>query len=337
MNRYVFAAVLSFSFVCAVFAGTSNKTSGSAWAAVRATPTPVAIAYDEITRMAFAQVTPAPVGAFAADYQRIMSSAQQQSQNSSMPPQAQAMLKRMGISGIAANPMAAMQNGTLKRYTFYWVKGWIRVDDPLDQTAIIYKCREHQTIYLDLAKKTYHIVNGNTDTTTSGAPAGTASNPYARAMMAPGTVTMAVIAKATALGAKVVEGIPTHGYDSSNALTMTNATGSCKNGSFSSRVVEYISNINEQRAYCPLPGRASGDAARYGGPVGGCKPSVVAHQAGTVHPPPGKLAMYRMSQFNAGGGQGGAMVLERGHVNWFYNRDIPAIFNVPADFTQQPS
>lgn len=334
---FPFTAVL-VALLCAVLAaaGTLNS-SGRAAAAVRPTPTPtpVAIAYDEITRMAFAGVTPPPVGSFSGDFQRIMSAAQNPAPDTAdtdqMPPQVQAILR--GHMGAAGNPMASMQMGTLKRYTFYWVKGWIRIDDPVAQTATIYKCKEHQTIYLDLAKKTYRLVTGTGDTDDKTASGGT--SPYPPEMMAPGTAKMTVNAKSSALGPKTVEGIATHGYDSTNAVSMTNATGSCRNGSFNSHVLEYISNINEQRPYCPLPGRAFSGASQYGGPAGGCKPDVTARHSGSAHPPANKLAMYRLSEFGAGQGQGGAMVLERGHVTWLYNPDIPPVFNIPADFKQQ--
>lgn len=336
MKHNVQITVVMSVIVCVLLAAANaaNPTSRAAAAARPApTPTPVAIAYDEINRMAFAQVTPPPVGAFSADYERITSAAANPQQ--SVPRGISGMINRaMGVQN-AENAMANLQSGTLKRYTFYWVKGWIRVDDPLAHTATIYKCRERQTIYLDLAKKTYRVVN-ETGTQASSQPSeSTDENPYAQQMAQPGTATMTVTAKASALGPKVIEGIQTQGYDSSNSLAMTNATGSCRNGSFSSHVVEYISNINEQRAYCPLPGVASGEGARYGGPPGGCKPNVVAHQTGSVHPPANKLAMYRLAEFGAGQGQGGSMVLERGHVTWLYNPDIPPLFTVPADFTQQ--
>lgn len=341
MKRFLPLTVVSLAALCAglVTAGTLNS-SGRAVAAVRPTPTPtpVAIAYDEITRMAFAGVTPPPVGSFSGDYSRIMAAAKAPSTDATdsdtdqMPPQVQAILRqRMGGAG---NPMASMQMGTLKRYTFYWVKGWIRIDDPVAQTATIYKCKERQTIYLDLAKKTYRIVTGATDTDDTTSTSGGA-NPYAREAMAPGTAKMTVTAKAAALGPKTVEGISTQGYDSTNSLAMTNATGSCRNGSFNSHVLEYISNINEQRPYCPLPGRAVSGASQYGGPAGGCKPAITARQTGSARPPANKLAMYRLSEFGSGQGKGGAMVLERGHVTWLYNPDIPPVFTIPADFKQQ--
>lgn len=341
-HSFIPSTVVSFAMLCALGIGASTLNSpGRAAAAVRPapTPTPVAIAYDEINRMAFAQVTPPPVGAFGEDYQRIMAAAQ--NAQADRPPQPHGLGGMISQAMGAAqnpesmeNPMDAMQNGTLKRYTFYWVRGWIRVDDPVAHTATIYKCKEHQIVYLDLAKKTYRIASDTDSNQASSDNDASSQNPYLRRMAQPGTATMTVTANASALGPKVVEGIPTHGYDSTNAIAIANATGSCRNGSFSSHVVEYVSNINEQRAYCPIPGRPS-DGSRYGGPAGGCKPTVSVHQAGSARAPANKLAMYRMSSFGAGGGQGGAMVLERGHVTWLYNSDIPALFNPPADFTQQ--
>lgn len=338
MKRSIIGTFAAFSLLCGLSAGVARlEPGGRAAAAVRPTPTPtpVAIAYDQITRMAFGQATPAPVGSFSDDYQRIMASIQSASAQPARPRGLAGLLGRAMSIPSMQNPMMAMQNGTLKRYTFYWVRGWIRVDDPVAHTAVIYKCKEHQTIYLDLAKKTYRVVKDDSGAPPQQSQSAMAGNPYARRMMAPGTATMTVSARATALGPKQVEGIATHGYDSTNALVMSNATGSCKDGSFSSHVVEYISNINKQRAYCPLPGRGSSYSGNaYGGPIGGCKPKMVVHQSGSARPNTNKLAMYRLSSFGSGQGQGGAMVLERGHVTWLYNPEIPALFTIPAGFTQ---
>jgi hypothetical protein len=343
MNRYIPMTLASFVLVAVVLGSHAGIPGARAVAAVRPvpTPTPVAIAYDEINRMAFAQITPPPVGAFGGDYQNIMATVQSGPQAQPQRPHGLGgfLSHAMGLPEGAnmQNPMQSMQLGTLKHYTYYWVKGWIRVDDPVAHTAAIYKCREHQTLYLDLVKKTYRIVNDADDSQQAQAPAGMEGNPYAQRMMEPGTATMTVDAKAAALGPKAVEGIKTQGFDSTNALSITNATGSCHDGSFSSRVVEYVAGFGEQRAYCPLPGHASGDAAQYGGPIGGCKPTFTVHHSGTIHPNADRFRMYRMSQFNTAQGQGGAMVMERGHVTWLYNADIPPLFEIPAGFTEQTS
>lgn len=45
--------------------------------------------------------------------------------------------------------------------------------------------------------------------------------------------------------------------------------------------------------------------------------------------------MYRRVHFESGNGQGATTVLERGHVTWLYNPDIPPLFEIPSDFTKQ--
>ena len=333
------------ALVCA-FSGFRIGDGGSAVAAMPTpTPTPVAIAYDEINRVAFGQITPPPVGAFHEDYERIVASIQ--SGDSATPPPRPHGLggmvaKAMGMPGgpgAMMNPMSMMQNGTLQRYTFYWVKGWIRVDDPVMHMATIYKCREHQTIHLDLAHKTYTIeTNDATPPPASFMPHGNGGgSPQMQRQMEPGTADMNVATTATALGAKTVEAIATQGYDSTNSLDMSNATGSCRNGSFSTHTVEYVSNINEQGNYCPAsaaPGGGGGRAEAYG-VVGGCRPTIKATHKGSVSPPAGKIAMYRSASFDAGEGRGATTVLERGNVTWYYNPDIPKLFDIPSDFTQQ--
>ncbi len=341
MRRTAFLWVIALLGAAYAFGGNHSGSPVIA-AAPTPTPTPVAIAYDEINRMAFGAMTPPPVGAFPDDYARIMASVQ--SAPSAPAPKrpgglAGMMEKAMHVPqnpGAMMNPMAAMQNGTLKRYTFYWVKGWIRIDDPVARTATIYKCREHQTIYLDLAHKTYRIEN--TDATPRPAsfmPSSAArSNPYMQRAMEPGTALMHVTTTAKALGPKTVEAIATHGYASSNALTTTNATGSCRSGSFKSDTLEYVSNINKQGNYCPASAAPGARGASGYGVTGGCRPTMKVTRKGSVAPPPHKLAMYRRVRFEAGGGQGATTVLERGHVTWLYNPDIPPLFQIPSDFTK---
>ncbi|MHB8148501.1 MAG: hypothetical protein ACYDGM_14725 [Vulcanimicrobiaceae bacterium] len=342
---FFFSVVTSFVLLCAVaVAGRGSNPSIRAEAAVRPTPTPtpVAIAYDEINRMAFGQTTPPPVGAFSEDYHRIMESLQTPV---TQPPRPHGMAGLLGhmmklpSSAQMSNPMLTMENGSLKRYTYYWVRGWIRIDDPATHTAIIEKCREHQRIILDLEHKTYKIetyTNETGDRNDVQAPAPSVpGSPYSQTMSAAGTATMTVRSTGTALGPKMVEGIHTQGYDMTNALSIAKATGSCHNGSFSSRIVEYISGINKPRAYCPLAGRTASNGNTYGA-MGGCRPTIAAHEQGRVSPPPGKLAMYRLSTFGTATAPMGAaaMVLERGNVTWLYNPDIPALFTIPAGFTQ---
>src|SRR5271155_1691292 len=166
-------------------------------AAVAATPTPVALQYDEITRMVMPPATPPAPGSFQVDFQAIMSNATAttasapgsepasptpaphhhglgslvgsimsgtvpesnggESSGGDQGDQGSGAMAGMGGMGGGQQMRQRMRMGTLTRLAYY--KGWIRTDDPVMQTATISKCQEHQFISLDLAKKTYRITN----------------------------------------------------------------------------------------------------------------------------------------------------------------------------------
>ncbi len=304
------------------------------------TPTPVGIAYDEITRMAFGNATPPPPGSFQPDYRRIIAD---------IPPANQPAPAAHGLAGMFGRMMGGqnlaqmtsglnmMRDGTLKRYTFYWVRGWIRIDDPAAHTAQIEKCSEHQTILLDLARKTYRIVEMTEGGSAPPPPPAPRYGP-APPPAGPGTGVMTVSNKVQALGPKTLEGIHTRGFATTASMEMSKATGTCSNGAYGAATVEYISGIHKPRAYCPLPRTRAMGMGGMPGARGGCKPRLVVRSSGPTKPS-GYLAMYRRTSFKAGNGAGahgtgGAFVMERGNVDWFYNPDVPALFSIPAGFKQ---
>jgi hypothetical protein len=221
----------------------------------------------------------------------------------------------------------------LSQVTYY--KGWLRTDYPTLQTATISKCAEHEFITLDLAKKTYTMQNTQPACPTNATMPGGQSGAQTQ-NLEPGTADTTLSATRTDLGPLTIDSIPTTGFDSAMSMSTTNATGSCRDGSFSLQMERYISRISIPRSYCPIsrsrlmenPGNA---AVR-----GGCKPTMHTNGSVSGMADPDTLVMY--SKINMGGaeGRGGnfAMVIERGNVKWLSGSDADALFAVPAGFTQ---
>lgn len=356
MRAFTAVTLAVCAAVCAVAALPAR--SAAPGAKPTPTPTPVAIGYDEITRMVIPPGTPAPPGSFQADYQLALQGTSTAAASGATTATPTPAPQHHGIGGFlssVANPMGAnqggggqgeagpggppgmggqgeqmmnmMRYGHVVRYTFYWTKNWEREDDPIAHTAVITKCPQHQIIRLDLTAKTYTIEDTSsrpcTETPTMSAPGRS---------MGPGTVDMTVTSNNQDLGPKTLDGIATTGSHRTMSMSMTNATGSCTNGSFSMVTVAYISGIHKQRAYCPLsmptvPGAMTS---------GGCKPTF--HGSVTGNPMTGGdlLEMYLLTQtgMGGGGGQTSGQLLERGNVDWYLKPQADALFTWPPDFTK---
>lgn len=309
------AVLVVAALVFAAFVAPIPSTHGAVAAA--ATPTPAALQYDEINRMAVPPATPPPPGSFAADYQALLGGGTSggDDDDAGMPAAAKKMMQRMKL-------------GQLTRYAYY--KGWIRTDDPLAQTAVIEKCQEHQYINLDLAKKTYTIATAQPPCPSAMPSMGNAMG-GAPPPEQPGTVDMTMSGAAKSLGPLSIDGIATVGSDNDMSMTMANATGSCQNGSMKMSVTKYVSQIRVPRPYCPLPRTmtAGGMAQR----SGGCQPHMHFSGTGNAMSDGDRLVMYSLMNMNAARGAG--VVIERGNVKWFSGADADALFSIPADFSKQ--
>ncbi|HET9030783.1 MAG TPA: hypothetical protein VFN49_11475, partial [Candidatus Aquilonibacter sp.] len=245
--------------------------------------------------------------------------------------------------GASMQMMNMLRNGHVVRYTYYWSKSWVREEDPVAQTATISKCRQHQFITLDLAKKTYRI----SDTTPKGCdtmPQQSASRsaPTVR-NEAPGTVDMTVSANAKSLGPKTLDGVHTNGSNHDFQMAMTNATGSCHNGAMLMTMTSYVSGIRKPRAYCPLVtpkyvASEPGDIVR-----GGCKPTFKATASGNVmNRSSDFLEMYVLTSMSGGDTIEQAranagkfnQLLERGNVAFLYRTQADPLFEIPPGFTE---
>ncbi len=323
--------------------------------AVAATPTPVALQYDQIVRMVIPPATPPAPGSFQADYAVITGGPAGASADASAATPTPAP-KHGGIGSLLSTVMGgqppnggspdesggnfggamdAMRKGTLTRYTYY--KGWLRTDDVVHQTAVISKCQEHEYITLDLAKKTYTMTNTKPACdTTPQMPMGPRSPQVENE--ASGTVDMTITNTAQNLGPLTIEAIATTGFDHALQMSMTNATGSCANNSMGMNLEQYVSKIPLPHQYCPLP-RGAGSYDPSSVVVhGGCKPTVHASGNASGMFDMDKLVMFSKMTLNAAGLQshmgGFAQVTERGNVKWYSGATADALFTVPPGFTK---
>lgn len=314
---------------------------------VAAAPQYVGLQYDEIVRMVMPQDTPPPPGSFADAYRQILADAPATSDQTPAP-------KRHGLAGLignitnaeqqmsqAANQMQSfVKDGHLTRQAFY--NGWVRTDDVVAKTAVIEKCKQHEVIDLDLAHKTYKIVDTSVDPH-AACPTPDMPGPSGRPQVvneAPGTATLKITAKETALGPMTVQNVPTSGYTNTVQMAMTNATGSCKNGSFGVEQTRYVSRLAVPRRYCPLPKTRAVPTTPVDVVVrGGCKPTMTANAPHMYwDADSGKLEMYsRMAMLSGDAGSNGRFttVTQRGNVNWLTKAQADALFSVPAGFTKQ--
>lgn len=326
--------------------------------AVAATPTPVALQYDQIVRVIIPPATPPAPGAFQADYAAIAGAPAGAAPAGAPAATPTPQPKHGGLGGLlssvmsgqppsggqdesgggmggAMDAMNAMRKGTLTRYAYY--KGWLRTDDVVHQTAVISKCQEHQYITLDLAKKTYTMTNTKPAcNTTPHMPMGPRGTQVENE--APGTVDMTVTNSVQNLGPMTIETIATTGYDNTLQMSMTNATGSCQNNSMGMNMEQYISKIPLPHQYCPLPQGANSYDPSSVVVHGGCKPTMHTSGTGAGMFEMDKLVMFSKMSFNAAGGQshmgGFAQVTERGNVKWYSGAAADALFSIPPGFTK---
>ncbi len=293
--------------------------------AAAATPTPAALQYDEINRMIIPPATPPAPGTFQTDYQTVMT------------PPAQHHGLGAVVNSVMGNPeemMNRMSRGNLTRYTFY--EGMIRTDRPVEQTAIVEKCEQHQYVSLDLKNKTYTIENTQPPCPSpAGMPAQAGGDDSSRP--ATGTADITMSGTSNDLGPLAIDDIATVGYDQNLQMRTTNATGSCRDNNFSMAQTKYISQVRVPRPYCPLPKTMTtgGMMARSSG--GGCEPRM--HLRGSLAGvnDGDRLVMYLRMQFgqaDSSNGGGMNMVVERGNVKWFGGPDADALFTIPAGFTE---
>lgn len=289
------------------------------------------LSYNEISRVVMGGPSPAPgsynSGSFDGDF-------------------AAATKKQGGgLFGMVKNAMSALNAGIGS--SLYYLNNMERDDDVKNQTGTITIADKQEIIHLDYGAKTYWISTPNPNATM---PPMAAPQPQAQQSMAPpqpGTAKVAITVATTSLGSKNLGGVDTDGYQITFKIVSTNATGSCKNGTFETSLIEFVSSYPEPQLHYPMPAhmmpRPSAQAleapeAAAMGP--GCTPKVTArvHQGPTA--PSDRLVMWELLTLNmgTGTGRGGgfATVIERGDVKPLGAGDA-GLFAPPAGFKQVQS
>lgn len=301
------------------------------------------IQYDEVTKFVGQNSNPQP-GTFGADFQAAVSAGQQQAAATNNAQQHHGLFSMIhNAVEMAKNVGNTLKSGTAS--TEYYLGALHRVDDPGAQTATIDRPDLHQIIYLDLAKKTYRVVDTSVSGVPPQAPPPTAPQNPQQTMPPeqPGTGKLDVSVSNTVLGPKTIEGVATTGYSMSFKSTMSKSTGSCRDGGFQTSMTEYLSSYPEP-GYTAATHRSGGAAAvshpeTFGMAIG-CKPSVSYHKSGGGSAPGGRLSMWTL--LGLGGNvqsQGGTSapgfrtLIERGNVRALGGQD-KGLFDVPAGFTK---
>ncbi len=289
------------------------------------------LAYDEVTRFATSAAAPGTYanGSFDADFQAAAGSSLQQGH---------------GVFGFVKTIRSAMQvmrSGTAASYAY--LDNMERDEDLANKTATIVMPDKNQVIHLSLANKTYWIA-----TPQAGAPAMPAEQAPAPGPQPPqkppqpGTAKMVISVTNTSLGTMNLAGEQADGYQVTFKLEVTQATGSCKNGSFSSTLTEFVSRYLQPRLTYPgqPAGVPHGAAEALSHPEmaalsPGCRPTITARSNHGPTPPSGRLALWEAISFGSGAPQGGqaGVIVERGHVRELGDKDR-GLFEIPAGFTQ---
>jgi len=298
---------------------------------------PSGLAYDEIAKVNIGTTSPEP-GAFSEDFAGAVSA-----EKAAAAPGTHHGLfgSIMNAVDTAKNAMNLLKNGTAS--SNYYLAGWERTDDPGAQTATILKPQQHEIIYLNVAKKTYRVVDTNVQAPTVTPPPMEQARNGAGGPAQPGTGKLDVTVSSTALGSRMIENVQTTGYKMTFSLAETQSTGSCSNGNFTTSMVEYVSRYPEPRT---AAARVQMTTAMRTRPElmalkPGCTPTISMHTSGGVKPPTGRLAMWTWVAISAGAptaqGQmsgGFSTVIERGNVPTLGTGD-KNLFDIPADYAKE--
>lgn len=299
-----------------------------------------AIQFDEVTKFVGGNANPQP-GSFSTDFQAAVSAQQEATAAQNAPPSHGLFGGLKNMMNMAKSVGNTFKSGFASRE--YYLGNLHRTDNPGAQTATIYRPDQHRTIELDLAKKTYTIIEENNMAApgqVSQAPSQPGGSPQP---VQPGTGNLSVAVSSSSLGSKTIEGVATNGYSFHFKTTMTNATGSCQNGSFETSSIEWLSAYPEPGTTSQV--HVSGRPARPSAPELasfqiGCRPKITRHISSGGQAPTGKLSMFSIigiggSVQTQGGPAGGSFqtLIERGNVRALTSADRN-LFEIPAGFTQ---
>lgn len=295
------------------------------------------LAYDEVTKVVLGGGTPEP-GTFTADFESAVGA-----QRSAGAPGSHRGLFGgiMNTIDMAKSGLSLLKSGTAS--SKYYLAGWERTDDPGAQTSTIYRPQLHQVIYLNLAKKTYRIVDTNAREENETPP------PMERARAAggqpaqPGSGKLDVTVSNTLLGPRVIENISTTGYKVTFNLTESQSTGSCSDGSFQTSMVEYVSRYSQPHVAADRVAvrRALSTRPELMALKPGCTPKIFMHTSGGSQPASGRLSLWTLVGISANAptaqGQmsgGFSTLIERGNIRGLGPAD-KSLFDIPAGFTKE--
>jgi hypothetical protein len=254
-------AAFIFSVVVA-FADTANPTgSGSPVPAPAVSPSSAPalnIAFDQIDRTLGGTATPPPPDAFADEVQ----AAKDAQKGTGMAMPGQPSLGQMAVSMIPVvgtvfamsqakkqeeaakkqqqammDEMAGNKPPVLTRYAFY--NGWTRVETA--NSIVITKPDQHLMIFIDPVAKTYRSYDTN-------APAQTVEASAAAASTQGGEATADSMVSVNQADAITIDNQPVSGYSEEAIVTLSASSGSCHDGTFRAKELEYFSQLPE-----PLP------------------------------------------------------------------------------------
>lgn len=333
------------------------------------TPAPLNIAFDQVDRTLAGTATPPPILAFADEVQAaidaqhasggpnmgmggpnlgqmaigmipvvgtIFSMSQAKKQAEAAKKQQQAMMDQL----------AGIKPPVLTRYAFY--NGWTRVETA--SSIIITKPDQHQMVFIDVLAKTYRTY----DTT---APVQTEQNTATAAPTSTGEATANSMLSISQADTQTVETQQVVGYSSEAIVTLTGSSGTCQDGTFRSKKLEYLAQLPE-----PVPQSKEVALDTLALP-NGCSATINRQVSGTPAPS-GQMYVYRlvtvvrdenaaaqkpgsnnmidpsamMQRFQGGGGSDALpanylKLSQRGNIRQLTAADA-ALFDIPAGYTE---
>jgi len=333
------------------------------------TPAPLNIAFDQVDRTLAGTATPPPITGFADEVQAaidaqhasggmnvgmggpnlgqmavdmipvvgtIFSMSQAKKQMEQAKKQQQAMMDQL----------AGAKPPVLTRYAFY--NGWTRVETA--SSIIITKPDQHQVVFIDVQAKTYRTY----DTT---APVQTEQSTVAGAPTSNGEATANSMLSIGQADTQTVDSQQVVGYSSEAIVTLTGSSGTCQDGTFRAKKLEYLAQL-------PEPVAQSKEVALDTLALpNGCSATINRQVSGTPVPS-GQMYVYRlvtvvrdaiaaaqkpessntidpaamMQRFQGGGGPQALpanylQLSQRGNIRQLTAADV-SLFDIPAGYTQ---
>ncbi len=349
-------------------AGGQPAPAATPTAAAAQTPAPLNIAFDQVDRTLAGTATPPPITAFADEVQAAID-AQHASGGMNVgmggPNLAQTAIDMIPVVGTIfsmsqakkqmeqakkqqqamMDQLAGVKPPVLSRYAFY--NGWSRVETA--SSIIITKPDQHLVVFIDVQAKTYRTY----DTT---APVQTEQNTVAGAPTSNGAATANSMLSMSQADTQTVDGQQVVGYSSEAIVSLTGSSGTCQDGTYRAKKLEYIAQFPEP---APQSKEVALDTLAL---PNGCSATINRQVSGTPEPS-GQMYVYRlttvvrdanalaqkpdsntidptamMQRFQGGGGPGALPVnylklSQRGNIRQLTATDT-SLFDIPAGYTE---